>query len=98
MKMITAVTNTGFARYVTIEVAGTLKANGGDIGGGSENLVICRRKLTMTYHKVTGPLMANSHPGSYCGQDAYSDMLVTECKECGVSETGRKINGSYKKM
>ena len=22
--------------------------------------------------------MANSHPGSYCGQDAYNDMLVTE--------------------
>ena len=22
--------------------------------------------------------MANSHPGSYCGQDAYSDMLITE--------------------
>ena len=22
--------------------------------------------------------MANSHPGSYCGQDAYSDMLVTD--------------------
>lgn len=43
MKMITAVTNTGFAKYVTIEVAGTLKANGGDIGGGSENLVICRK-------------------------------------------------------
>jgi hypothetical protein len=20
--------------------------------------------------------MANSHPGSYCGQDAYSDMLI----------------------
>lgn len=52
----------------------------------------------MTYQKVTGPLMANSHPGSYCGQDAYNDMLVTEYKECGVSETGRKINGSYKKM
>ena len=32
----------------------------------------------MTYQKVTGPLMANSHPGSYCGQDAYSDMLVTD--------------------
>lgn len=31
----------------------------------------------MTYQKVTGPLMANSHPGSYCGQDAYSDMLIT---------------------
>lgn len=32
----------------------------------------------MTYQENTGPLMANSHPGSYCGQDAYSDMLVTE--------------------
>lgn len=32
----------------------------------------------MSYQKVTGPLMANSHPGSYCGQDAYSDMLVTD--------------------
>lgn len=21
--------------------------------------------------------MANSHPGSYCGQDAYNDMLIT---------------------
>ena len=30
----------------------------------------------VTYQKVTGPLMANSHPGSYTGQDAYSDMLV----------------------
>jgi DNA (cytosine-5)-methyltransferase 1 len=29
-----------------------------------------------TYQKVTGPLMANSHPGSYTGQDAYSDMLI----------------------
>ena len=34
----------------------------------------------MSYQKVTGPLMANSHPGSYCGQDAYSDMFVTEKK------------------
>lgn len=30
----------------------------------------------ITYQKVTGPLMANSHPGSYTGQDAFSDMLV----------------------
>jgi DNA (cytosine-5)-methyltransferase 1 len=29
-----------------------------------------------TYQKVTSPLMANSHPGSYTGQDAFSDMLV----------------------
>ena len=31
-----------------------------------------------TYQTVTGPLMANSHPGSYCGQDAYQDMFVTQ--------------------
>lgn len=30
----------------------------------------------MTYQKVTGSLMANSHPGSYCGQDAYNDMFI----------------------
>lgn len=32
----------------------------------------------MSYQKTTGALMANSHPGSYCGQDAYNNMLVTE--------------------
>ncbi len=32
----------------------------------------------MSYQEVTGCLTANSHPGSYCGQDAYSDMFVTE--------------------
>jgi len=32
----------------------------------------------MTYQTITGSLMANSHPGSYCGQDAYNDMFVTE--------------------
>ena len=31
----------------------------------------------MTYQKITGPVMANSHPGSYSGQDAYTDMFVT---------------------
>ena len=31
----------------------------------------------MSYQKKTGPIMANSHPGSYCGQDAYNDMFVT---------------------
>ena len=25
--------------------------------------------------QITGPLMANSHPGSYSGQDAYNDMF-----------------------
>lgn len=35
--------------------------------------VVC----TNTYQKVTGSLCANSHPGSYTGQDVYNDMLVT---------------------
>lgn len=38
----------------------------------------------MTYQSRTGPLMANSHPGSYCGQDAYNDMFVTELLSNGV--------------
>jgi DNA (cytosine-5)-methyltransferase 1 len=36
------------------------------------------RPAVATYQKVTDPLMANSHPGSYTGQDAYTDMFVTE--------------------
>ena len=35
--------------------------------------------------------MANSHPGSYCGQDAYSDMLVTD-----VNPREREIMGEWK--
>ena len=31
----------------------------------------------MSYQEKAGSLMANSHPGSYCGQDAYNDMLIT---------------------
>ena len=31
----------------------------------------------VSYQEVTGALMANSHPGSYTGQDADNDLLVT---------------------
>lgn len=31
----------------------------------------------MTYQKVTGTLNLGAHPGSYNGQDAYNDMLIT---------------------
>lgn len=31
----------------------------------------------MSYQKVTGCLSQGAHPGSYNGQDAYNDMLVT---------------------
>ena len=32
----------------------------------------------MSYQKTTGTLNPGGHPGSYNGQDAYSDLLVTE--------------------
>ena len=54
---------------VTDGVCPTLTARMGT-GGNQVNAVMD------TYQSVTGPLMANSHPGSYTGQDAYSDMLI----------------------
>jgi site-specific DNA-cytosine methylase len=35
-------------------------------------------QIPLTYQQVTGPLMANSHPGSYAGQDAYTDMFPSD--------------------
>ena len=32
----------------------------------------------MSYQNVTGTLNPGAHPGSYNGQDAYNDMLVTD--------------------
>lgn len=49
--------------------------------------------IVMTYQKVTGPLMANSHPGSYCGQDAYSDMLITGEKDDRKRRTDCRDSG-----
>lgn len=34
-----------------------------------------------TYQRITGTLSANTHPGSYCGQDAYNDMFVVRKKD-----------------
>ena len=34
--------------------------------------------IIMTYQETTGTLSPGGHPGSYNGQDAYNDMLVTE--------------------
>jgi DNA (cytosine-5)-methyltransferase 1 len=53
------------------EGVGTLRANGGDIGGGSENLV-----ATAIDQQTVGALCADSHPGAYSGQDAYTGRLV----------------------
>ena len=32
----------------------------------------------MTYQTITGTLNPGAHPGSYNGQDAWNDMLVTD--------------------
>ena len=37
--------------------------------------------------------MANSHPGSYCGQDAYNNMLVTEDGILRTDENGQLQRG-----
>jgi len=39
-----------------------------------------------TYQDTTGCLCANSHPGSYTGQDAYNDMLITQKERNIMSE------------
>lgn len=46
-----------------------------------------------TYQKVTGPLMANSHPGSYTGQDAFSDMLIAGV-DCRNATEYPEMNGT----
>ena len=40
------------------------------------------------YPRITGALCANSHPGSYTGQDAFNDMLVVMEREMSCI-TGR---------
>lgn len=56
----------------------TLDLNGGNPACNQGGIIICQRKTDVVYPEKTGPLMANSHPGSYCGQDAYQDMFVVE--------------------
>lgn len=43
----------------------------------------------MSYQRITGCLMANSHPGSYCGQDAYNDMLIVD--SCNTGSTYKPL-------
>ena len=124
-----AYTSFGYGTYR--EGIGTLKASGGDCGGGSEVLIIqtlvfdagqitsptngnkpkwggcCHslsgnvgrtvviiREVDMTYQRVTGTLNPGGHPGSYNGQDAYSDMLVVEDgrTDCDGIRTGERRN------
>ena len=64
----------GFGNYIESGgIIGTLSASGGDINGGG-----CLVLENMTYQDKTGCLTQGAHPGSYNGQDAYNDMLITE--------------------
>ena len=63
----------------------------GKLGDPVPTLSTCDRHMVCyanTYQKTTGPLMANSHPGSYTGQDAFSDMLVA-----GIDCRNGRLNG-----
>lgn len=60
----------GFDSYnqeISEEVAQPLRSHG---GGDTTPKV-------MTYQTVTGTLSPGAHPGSYNGQDAYNDLLIT---------------------
>lgn len=51
-------------------------------------------KQRLEYPTVTGPLMANTHPGSCSGQDAYNDMPPVLLNSSGggySSNPGRKL-------
>ena len=72
------------AVYREDETAVSLTVCGGSYGGGSEVLI-------MTYQTVAGTLNPGGHPGSYNGQDAYNDMLVTD-GTCNGNRTGKRRN------
>lgn len=48
--------------------------------------------IKLTYQSKTGCLTQGAHPGSYNGQDAYSDMLVTERRNVDVLERNGENN------
>ena len=45
-----------------------------------------------TYQTVTGSLTPGAHPGSYNGQDAYNDMLVTDDGISNGDRTSKRRN------
>ena len=45
----------------------------------------------MSYQNKTGTLNQGAHPGSYNGQDAYSDLLVTEREREMGNDNGNEL-------
>lgn len=63
---------TGFADYSATEKAGTLKADGGDVGGGSENLILA---YAPPYQKKVGALQSTDYKGVR-NQMVYEGKLI----------------------
>lgn len=61
--------------YVFWEVANTLAQRDYKM---PQAVVFVGEEDDMSYQTVTGALSPGGHPGSYNGQDAYNDMLVTD--------------------
>ena len=82
--------------YVVEPIPYTLQIRSGCEGGGKGALIQEDKVAALTtvqthtlfqpvtYQDVTGCLSPGAHPGSYNGQDAYNDMLVTEKKCYGI--------------
>lgn len=84
--------NQHHATIRTDGISTTLPASMG-MGGGYVPMILPFD--TTTYQQVTDPLMANSHPGSYTGQDAYNDMLVAHALRSQGSDPHREDAMAY---
>lgn len=53
-------------------------------------------RQSLKYPMITGPLMANTHPGSYSGQEVYNDMfpVIVNSSGGGIAAT---LDASYYK-
>lgn len=49
----------------------------------------------MSYQNITGTLNPGAHPGSYNGQDAYNDMLVTNYERTNSNGHGTGQRGNH---
>ena len=65
------------------------------IGGGvALTLKAERRGCVVTFQRTTGTLSPGGHPGSYNGQDAWNDMLITDDGNCDGNRTGKRRNNA----
>ena len=83
---------------VRIREDGTVQSLTSRMGTGGGNVPLVA--VPWTYQKVTGPIMANSHPGSYTGQDAYNDMFITQpcysIKDEGFMDYAKEVCATLK--